>query len=311
MERIEKLLGNLQHGTMNRRQLMQSLAGAAAVAAVPTAAEAVQFHGQGPLKATWVSHYTYVAPDVKKTRDWYHEVFGMQIGYEDAKQSHMWYGDSSVNSAGVAWGETLMIIRQANAGEQAPRLERFAFAIEKWDQNAVEAELKRRGLQPKSDDRGFWFNDPDGNEIGIFARDYMKKPTAAAEKPKLWKATNVNHAVVLSRDYKKLGAWYKDLLDMRQSSDLGRDLYLWFRVSAWIPTAVRESGKSSAELKTLDHVAYSIEPYNSNEVEGELKRRKLIAPDANVRGSLGINCVDINGFKTQICDKLLVLNSSR
>src|SRR5437016_13357527 len=157
--------------TMNRRQLLRTLAGTAAATAVAAPARA-QFHGKGPLKATWVSHYTYVAPDMKKTRDWYHEIFGMQIGHEDAKQAHLWFGDNSVNSAGVNWGDTLMIVRQANAGEQAPRIERFAFAIEKWDAPAVEAELKRHGLQPKSDDRGFWFNDPDGNECGVFARDY-------------------------------------------------------------------------------------------------------------------------------------------
>jgi catechol 2,3-dioxygenase-like lactoylglutathione lyase family enzyme len=295
---------------MNRRQLIHALMGAAATTAVAPTLEA-QFHGKGPLKSTWVSHYTYVAPDMKKTRDWYHEMFGMQIGHEDARQAHLWFGDSSVNSAGVNWGDTLMIIRQANAGEQSPRIERFAFAIEKWDAPAVEAELKRHGLEPKSDDRGFWFNDPDGNEVGVFARDYITRPAGKSEGGSIWKATNVNHIVFLSKDYKKLGAWYKDLLDMRESSDLGRDLYLWFRVSAFIPTATREGGKSSAELKSLDHIAYSIEPYNSAQVEAELRKRKLIQPDANVTGSLGINCVDVNGFKTQVCDKLLVLNSSR
>jgi len=309
MKPIDDLLQ--QHDTMSRRQLLKGLAGAAAAAAITPAAAHAQFYGKGPLKATWVSHYTYVAPDMKKTRDWYHEVFGMQIGHEDAKQAHLWYGDNSVNSAGVNWGDSLMIVRQANAGEQAPRIERFAFAIEKWDAKAVEDELKKHGLQPKSDDRGFWFNDPEGNEVGVFARDYMTRPAARPEKPAVWRATNANHIVFLYKDYKKVGAWYKDLLDMRESSDLGRDLYLWFRVSAFIPTAMREGGKSSAELNSLDHVAYSIEPYNSEEVEAELRKRKMIQPDAKVKGSLGINCVDVNGFKTQICDKLLVLNSSR
>src|ERR1051326_7891014 len=101
---------------MNRRLFMQSLAMAAAAAAVPVAEAA------GGFKAVWVNQYTYVAPDLKKTRDWYHEVFGMEIGHEEAKLSHMWYGDKG--------GDTLMIIRQANAGEEAPRIERFAFRSE-------------------------------------------------------------------------------------------------------------------------------------------------------------------------------------
>ena len=68
---------------MNRRDAMQTMAIAAAAAIVPRA-----FAANG-LKATWANHYTYVAPDLKKTRDWYHEVFGMQIGHEEAKLSHM------------------------------------------------------------------------------------------------------------------------------------------------------------------------------------------------------------------------------
>src|SRR5438552_10128288 len=99
--------------SIDRRQFLTGMALAAAAAAVP-AVEA-----SGGIKAAWVNHYTYVAPDLKKTRDWYHEVFGMQIGHEESKLSHMWYGDKG--------GDTLMIIRQANAGEEAPRIEKFAF----------------------------------------------------------------------------------------------------------------------------------------------------------------------------------------
>ena len=107
---------------------------AAASAAVPA------FAADAGLKAVWANHYTYVAPDLKKTRDWYHEVYGMQIGQEEAKLSHMWFGDKG--------GDTLMIIRQANPGEEAPRVERFAFTLANFDKKTVEAELARRGLQP-------------------------------------------------------------------------------------------------------------------------------------------------------------------
>ena len=84
------------------------------------------------------------------------------------------------------------------------------------------------------------------------------------------------------------------------------DVYQWFGDSVWIPTAVAEGAQPSFELDSLDHVAYTIADYNSADVEAELKRRKMIEPDANVTGSLGINCVDINGFKTQVCDINLV-----
>jgi len=270
---------------------------AAAATAVPRAEAA------GGFKAAWLNHYTYVAPDLKKTRDWYHEVFGMQIGHEEAKLSHMWYGDK---------GDTLMIVRQAQAGEQAPRIEKFGFTIDNFNRRDVEAELKRRGLQAKSDtDKGFWFTDPEGNEIGVFAKDFVKRPAPSNEKPFLWKALSANHIVVTTPDYKKLGVWYKDLLNLRETSDAGRDVYQWFGTSVWIPTAVREGAKPSSALKSLDHVAYTIANYKNPEVAAELKRRKMIAENANTEGSLGINCVDINNFKTQVCDIALVTDGEK
>lgn len=289
MEQIKKALYRFHRGNMNRRQVMQGLALTAMAAALPETAAAAGF------KANWVNHYTYVAPDRKKTSEWYHEVFGMQIGHQDAKQVHMWYGDKG--------GDTLMIIRQANAGEQAPRIERFAFTVDNWDRQQMQAELKRRGLQAKSDDRGFWVSDPDGNEIGIFAKNYMKRHNAPASKPALWKTLSANHMVVLSANFKKLRDWYVDLLTLRVTVDNDRNTYCWFGDSVWIPTAVRQGEKTSAMLKSLDHVAYTIESFNKEAVEAELKRRNL---NPRLDTDLSFNCVDINGYKTQVCDKQLV-----
>lgn len=279
---------------MNRRDAIQTLAIAAAAAVAPFSRNAAL--AATAIKTSWVNHYTYVAPDLKKTRDWYHEVFGMQIAHEESKLSHLWYGDKG--------GDTLMIVRQANTGEEAPRIERWAFTVENWDKRAIEAELKRRGLQPKEDTgKGFWINDPEGFEIGLFAKDYAKRPAASASKPRLWKAVSANHIVILSPGYRKLANWYKELLDLRETRDSGRDTYQWFGDSVWIPTAVRQGAKTSVELKSLDHVAYTIENYRKDEVEGELKKRNL---NPRLDTDLSFNCVDINGFKTQVCDKELV-----
>jgi hypothetical protein len=197
-----------------------------------------------------------------------------------------------------------MIIRQANPGEDAPRVERFAFTIDNWDKKSIEAELARRGLQPKSDgDKGFWIKDPDGLEFGVFAKDYMKRPAPKAEKPALWKALSVNHSVNYSPNYRKVADWYKDLLGLRETHDSGRDTYQWYGDSVWIPTSLREGGKTSAALNSLDHVAYTIENFKKDEVEAELKRRNL---NPRLDTDLSFNCVDINGFKMQVCDKELV-----
>jgi hypothetical protein len=111
MKQGDNLFDKFSKEPMNRRQMIQALAITAAATAVSG------FAATTAISASWVNHYTYVAPDMKKTRDWYHEVFGMQIDHEEPKLSHMWYGDKG--------GDTLMIIRQAEPGEAAPRIERF------------------------------------------------------------------------------------------------------------------------------------------------------------------------------------------
>ena len=291
MDRVGKLFRELDGKRISRRQLLQGMAAAATAAALPVRSEAAAFKG------TWVNQYTYVAPDLNKTVDWYVEVFGMQRGHTDAKQVHLWYGDTG--------GDTLMIVRQAEAGEIAPRIDKFGFTIADWDRTAVEAELRRLGRRPQSDtEKGFWFDDLDGNEIGLFAADYVERPSASSAAPMLWKAVSANHIVILTEDYEAMAVWYKDLLDLRQTRNSGRDTYLWLSDSVWIPTMVREDGMTSAALGTLDHVAYSIETFEKESVEAELQRRNL-KPVLDAEYSF--NCVDINGFKTQVCDKELVV----
>src|SRR5438093_12871510 len=151
---------------ISRRQILEGITAVAAAALLPFKAEA-----NPGFKPIWLNQYTYNAPDMKKTVDWYVEVFGIQRGTSNAKETHLWFGDVQ--------GDTLMIVRQAQAGDTSPGITKFGFTINYWDKNAVEAELKKRALNPQSDtDKGFWFKDLEGNEIGVFSKDWMKRPSA-------------------------------------------------------------------------------------------------------------------------------------
>jgi len=276
---------------MTRRQILKGLAATAATAVLPFKADA-----NPALKPIWLNQYTYTAPDMKKTADWYIEVFGMQKGAANAKETHLWFGDIQ--------GDTLMIVRQAQAGDVAPGISKIGFTVNYWDRNAIEAELKRRDLNPQSDtDKGFWFKDPEGNEIGVFAHDWMKRPPAKPAKPMLWKALSSNHIVVTSPDYRKLANWYLDLLAFNETTDSGRDVCQWFGDTVWLPTQVSQGRQPSGALKTFDHCALTIANYDVHQVAAELKRRKMIPENSNAeaQNSQGINCVDVNNFKSQVC----------
>src|ERR1051325_8914104 len=106
--------------TLSRRQLLQGLGAVATAAILPFKAEA-----KPEFKPIWLNQYTYNAPDMKKTVDWYIEVFGMQKGTSNAKETHLWFGDLQ--------GDTLMIVKQAQAGDTSPGITKMGFTINYWD----------------------------------------------------------------------------------------------------------------------------------------------------------------------------------
>jgi catechol 2,3-dioxygenase-like lactoylglutathione lyase family enzyme len=149
---IAKLLQNFEQGKMTRRQLIQSLALAAtasAVSAVPTAAA----DGKG-FKAITVNHISYQVADYAKTRDFYADLLGMKVSQDDGKQCFLSFGD------------TFIIPRNRPTG--TPRIDHIAYTIDNWNKDAVEAELKRRGLQPRPDTKNsFHVKDPEGFDLQI------------------------------------------------------------------------------------------------------------------------------------------------
>ena len=155
---IAKLLQDFEQGKMNRRQLIRSLAVAASASAAvsPAAAE-----GKG-FKAVSVNHISYQVADYTKTRDFYKDLLGMTVSHDDGRQCYMSFGD------------TWLLPRNARAGgaNPPPRVDHIAYTIETWDKNAVEAELKRRGLTPRLDtENSFHVKDPDGFDLQISGKE--------------------------------------------------------------------------------------------------------------------------------------------
>jgi catechol 2,3-dioxygenase-like lactoylglutathione lyase family enzyme len=156
---IAKLLQDFEQGKMNRRQLIQSLALAATAAGAATPAAAAE--GKG-FKAVTVNHISYYVADYTKTRDFYADLLGMQVTHDDGKQCYLKFGDSFLLPRNVRSGSTI----------KPPLVDHVAYTIDNWDKNAVEAELKRRGLEPRPDtDDSFHVKDPDGFNLQISGKN--------------------------------------------------------------------------------------------------------------------------------------------
>ena len=154
---ISKLLAEFEQGKMSRRQLVRSLAVAAAAASGASASA----EGKG-FQAVGVNHISYVVADYTKTRDFYADLLGMKVSHDDGKQCYMTFGD------------TFLLPRNARAGAKTgpPLINHIAYTIDNWDKNAVEAELKRRGLEPRPDSEdSFHVKDPDGFDLQISGKN--------------------------------------------------------------------------------------------------------------------------------------------
>ena len=159
---IAKLLQNFEDGKMTRRQLIQSLA-LAATAASATGAVPAAAADKYVVKTTYLNHVGYQVADYAKSRDWYADLFGMKVVLDDGKK------------ANLAVGESLLIFHNRQS-PSTPIIDHICFTVADWDKDksvrgAVEAELKRRGLEVQSSANSLDIKDPDGYRIQLGGKD--------------------------------------------------------------------------------------------------------------------------------------------
>ena len=92
-------------------------------------------------------------------RDFYRDLLGMKVIYEQPAPNRQIF---------LRFGRNTLYLRKtANAGDKA-FCNHFAFVVDDYNQAKVEAELKRRGLDPKPDSKLAWtITDPDGMRIEV------------------------------------------------------------------------------------------------------------------------------------------------
>jgi len=158
---IVGLLEQFERGTISRRQLVKTLAVglSAASAGAPAASLAATRSG---FKATAVNHISFGVADYGRTRDFYSDLFGMRVSGDTGKQCYLTFGD------------TVLIARKSQQPEGKPFVDHLAYTVDDWDTKRVEDELRRRGLKPEADDASFHIRDPDGYDVQIAGKDFMK-----------------------------------------------------------------------------------------------------------------------------------------
>jgi catechol 2,3-dioxygenase-like lactoylglutathione lyase family enzyme len=151
---INRLLQDYERGKVTRRQLIQMLAVGTAAAAGAGTAEAA------PANATYINHISMQVADYKKSRDFYTGLFGMKVTNDDGK-----------TQCRLEFGNNLIIPRSAASRPGGKvGIDHIAYTLAGWDTDksvkpAVEAELKKRGLEIRATEGSFHVKDPDGFEV--------------------------------------------------------------------------------------------------------------------------------------------------
>lgn len=151
---IGKLLQDYEHGRMTRRQLIQTVAIAAAAASGVDTAEAA------PANAIYINHVSMQVADYAKTRDFYAGLFGMKVTDDDGK-----------TQCRLTFGDNIVIARNATSRPSGRiGVDHIAYTLANWDTDkavkpAMETELKRRGLNIRTTEGSFHVQDPDGFEV--------------------------------------------------------------------------------------------------------------------------------------------------
>src|SRR5689334_25432143 len=90
---IDGLLKQFEQGKMTRRQLIQSLALAAAAAPAAASAQGSAASGippstgPAPWKTVWLDHISYAVSDYKRSTAFYRDLMGWELKNENAAQN--------------------------------------------------------------------------------------------------------------------------------------------------------------------------------------------------------------------------------
>jgi len=201
---IAGLLKDFEDGKMTRRQLIQSLALAAAAAA-PGARALAQTAATQPKppipqafeptgwKTVWLDHISFQVSDYRRSAAFYRDLMGWTIrndnGTSQATMNINGLGGIIIRNGRAPNAQTAGAAQPAAGGTAPPAagaqgggrgnrppltgvINHISWGVQPWDTDKVKAELEKRGLNPRPDMVGenfksFHVYDPDGWDLQI------------------------------------------------------------------------------------------------------------------------------------------------
>jgi catechol 2,3-dioxygenase-like lactoylglutathione lyase family enzyme len=260
-------------------------------------------------KTVALDHITFRAADYRKEAAFYIALMGWTLRSDDGAQAVLDMGDwgsAIFKSAPASSFDAPAGGGRAAAGAGQPArepvrvvVESFAFVIDRWNATTVEAELRKRGLNPVADHDGHGFEsfhvkDPDGWDVQIANGNGLvrSRTTAATAKlaeplpfaPTGWKTVWLDHFSFNASNYKASASFYANLLGWTPTYDEGSQNELLMGdvgdiiVRGGNPLAPG-FGQAPARRAAgqIDHISFGIAPWDTDGVKEALEKRGLRA----------------------------------
>ena len=348
---LTRLFSAFDRGLVSRRQLLQALGIAAVIRPVsafaqgscggaragtpacdPTPAK-LPFATTG-WRTVLLDHFIVQVADYQKEAAYYSALMNWKIRSDDGKQAMLDIGDwggilikggyapptpsptpSATPAAGAAGAAGGRGGGAGRGGGSRAQFTGFCWGIDPWNAKTVEAELKKRGLDPIADNdpahkfESFHVLDPGGFDLQISnGSRKTRRSTPATGKTVAaapfdatnWKTLWLDHISFECPDYKATVAFYQALIGWKpgvdegsqnevQCGDMGGAIIRGTNMS---PLAVEARAKAAADAAAsgapagrgggtprtkngIGHIAFGISPWDADAVKAELDKRSL------------------------------------
>jgi catechol 2,3-dioxygenase-like lactoylglutathione lyase family enzyme len=153
---IAGLISHFEKGSLSRRDLVQALTILAASGTAVGAAAAAQ--DELDFKAANIDHVSIHVADLKRSVQFYQNMFGFTVVSQDQAQGIIRLGNGKV-------------LVSLNNGKAASTIDHFAIGIPRFDAQSGRQYFTQRGAMPlQGDYAGFHIRDPDGVNVQISQR---------------------------------------------------------------------------------------------------------------------------------------------
>jgi catechol 2,3-dioxygenase-like lactoylglutathione lyase family enzyme len=363
---LTTLFHDFDRGHISRRQLLAALGMAVAIRPVAALAQGqcggaragtpecdttpakLPFEPTG-WKTVLLDHLSCQCVDYSKEAAYYSALMNWKIRSDDGKKATLDIGDwggLELRGGYVAppvpptpppapAGDPAAVGRGGGrgggqGGPRAPRnavFDSFCLGIEPWDAKKVEAELKKRGLNPIAENRGkdfesFHVKDPGGFDLQISNGSRKNRRQGAANgktaatapfEPTNWRTVWLDHISFEVPNYKESVAFYVALLGWKAGTDEGSQNQC--EIGDVGDIIIRRGGggnrgagpNQGPRTAGIGHISFGITPFDPDTVKAELEKRGLTARvDTGGRGDIhtasykSYHTTTPNGFDLQI-----------